>query len=91
MLVIVGILSPFGAAPSSIEGMLYTVLPMRFHIMSLPEILIQSLLLAFLVHYWVNHAQKKWLGWAFGIVFAVVVLLSTMGILAGLGILPAPP
>jgi hypothetical protein len=91
MLVIVGILSPFGAAPSSIEGMLYTVLPMWFHIMSLPEILIQSFLLAFLVHYWVNYTQKKWLGWAFGIVFAVVVLLSTMGILAGLGILPAPP
>ena len=27
VLVIVGILSPFGAAPGSIEGMLYTVLP----------------------------------------------------------------
>ena len=32
VLVIVGILSPFGAAPSSIEGMLYTVLPIWFHI-----------------------------------------------------------
>lgn len=36
-LVILGIFSPFGAAPSSIEGMVYTVLPLWFHIVNFPE------------------------------------------------------
>lgn len=89
VLVIAGILSPFGAAPSSIEGMVYSVLPMWFHIMGLPEILLQSLLLAFLTHYWVNHPEKKWLTWLFGIAFVLIVLLALLGILSALGILPA--
>lgn len=89
VLVIAGILSPFGAAPGSIEGMVYTVLPMWFHIMGLPEILLQSFLLAFLTHYWVNHPEKKWLTWLFGIAFVLIVLLALLGILSALGILPA--
>jgi hypothetical protein len=90
MLVVVGVLSPFGAAPSSIEGVLYTRLPVWFHIAGLPEIVIQAGLLALLTHYWVNHPEKKWLGWVFGVAFALVLLMSTLGILAGLGVLPAP-
>jgi len=90
VLVIVGILSPFGPSPSSIEGMIYTVLPMWFHFTGLPEVVIQALLLAFLTHYWVNHPEKKWIGWVFGIVFALALLMSTMGILAGLGMLQTP-
>lgn len=90
ILVIVGILSPFGAAPSSIEGMIYTILPLWFHVIGLPEVVIQALLLAFLACYWVNHPEQKWLGWGFGIVFALALLLSTLGVLSGLGILPTP-
>ena len=90
VLVIVGILSPFGAAPSSIEGMIYTVLPMWFHLVGLPEVVIQALLLAVLTSYWINHPEKKWLNWVLGIAFALVVLLSTMGVLAGMGILQTP-
>lgn len=90
VLAIVGVLSPFGAAPSSIEGVIYTRLPLWFHIMGLPEVLIQAFLLAFLTHYWVNHPQKKWLNWVFGIAFVLIILMSTMGILAGLGILKTP-
>lgn len=89
MLVIVGILSPFGAAPSSIEGMLYTVLPTWFHVAGFPEVFIQAGLLAFLTHYWVNHPQKKWLSWVFGIALVLVVLLSILGTLSTLGILPS--
>ena len=35
--VVRGIFSPFGAPPSSIEGMIYTVLPVWFHIVNFPE------------------------------------------------------
>jgi hypothetical protein len=89
MLVIVGILSPFGAAPSSIEGMLYTVLPGWFHVIGFPEVFVQAGLLAFLTHYWVNHPEKKWLNWGFGAVLIMVVLFSSLGILSALGMLPA--
>ncbi|MBE2200770.1 MAG: hypothetical protein IAE79_19310 [Anaerolinea sp.] len=83
-------ISPFGAAPASIEGMIYTTLPLWFHINSLPEILLQSLLLVFIATYWINHPQNKWLGWLMGIVFVVILLLGTAGVLAGLGILSTP-
>jgi hypothetical protein len=90
VLVVVGILSPFGSAPGSIEGAVYTVLPLWFHLSSLPEILIQSGLLAFLTAYWLDHPEKKWLGWVLGIAFALVLLFGTLGALAALGVLPAP-
>lgn len=89
VLVIVGILSPFGAAPSSIEGMLYTVLPTWFHIAGFPEVFVQSGLLAFFTHYWLNHSEKKWLGWVFGIIFVLVILMSALGALAAMGFLPS--
>jgi hypothetical protein len=88
VLVIVGILSPFGPSPSSIEGVLYTVLPGWFHLAGLPEVLIQSGLLAFFTHHWVNHPEQKWPGWVFGSLFVIVVLLSTLGWLSAMGLLP---
>lgn len=89
VLAIVGIFAPFAAAPSSIEGMLYTVLPMWFHIVNFPEIFIQSGLLAWLTHFWVNHPEKKWLGWTMGIITALVILMSTLGALSAIGVLPS--
>lgn len=90
MLLMVGIFSPFGAAPGSIEGMVYSIWPLWFHLLSLPELLLQSLLLAYLSHYWVSHPEKKWLAWSLGLIFALVVTMSTMGLLAALGVLPRP-
>ena len=88
VLVIVGVISPFGAAPASIEGMIYTTLPLWFHISGLPEILLQSLLLAGIATWWINHPQNKWMGWLMGVIFVIILLLGTAGVLAGLGILP---
>jgi len=88
VLLIVGIFSPFSSAPGSIEGVVYSTLPMWFHIMSLPELIIQSFLLASLTHYMVNHPEKKWLIILFGFLSAIIVLLSLLGILSALGFLP---
>lgn len=90
MLVVIGIVSPFGPSPSSIEGLLYTNIPLHFHLIGLPEVAVQSLLLALLTHYWVCHPEKKWLGWVFGIAMGVVLLMSAMGILAAQGLLTTP-
>jgi hypothetical protein len=40
--------------------------------------------------YWLNHPDKKWLGWVMGVLFIIIILLGTAGVLAGLGILPSP-
>ena len=68
--------------------MIYTVLPTWFHIVGYPEVIVQSGLLAFLTHYWVNHPEKKWLNWVFGIIFVLVYTHVGLGILDALGMLP---
>jgi len=88
VLLVVGIFSPFGSAPGSIEGIVYSTLPMWFHVMSLPELIIQSFLLAFLTHYLVNHPDKKWFASLFEILFLIIVLLTLLGVLSALGFLP---
>jgi hypothetical protein len=83
VLVIIGILSPFGPAPGSIEGMIFTVLPLSSHLMGQPEIYLQSLLLSVVLFYWVNHPEKKWLNWVLGVTFLLVLLFPTLGLLMG--------
>jgi len=90
MLLVVGVFSPFGPSPSSIEGMVYTTIPFEFHLTGLPEVISQSLLLAYFTYFWVNHPEKKWLGWVFGILFFLVISMSILGILASLEILSVP-
>jgi hypothetical protein len=87
VLVVVGILGTFGPAPGSVEGMVYTTLPLRFHLQSLPEIVVQALALAALLWYWVNHPAKRWLTWSLGAAFVAALLLPALGLLAG----RAPP
>jgi hypothetical protein len=90
VLLIVGVFSPFSAAPGSIEGVVYSTLPMWFHLLSLPELIIQSFLLAYLTHYLMNHPEKKWLSIVLGTMFVVIVLLALLGILSAMGFLPQP-
>ena len=90
ILLIIGIFSPFSSAPGSIEGIVYSTLPLWFHFMSLPELVIQSFLLAALTHYWVNHPEKQWLTISLVILFTMIVLLVGLGILSSLGVLPTP-
>ena len=82
VLVCLGILGTFGPAPSSLEGTIYTILPLRLHLIGLPEVLLQSFLLSFIVFYWVK-TPKKWLTWSMSSVFVLVLLLSLMGLLSG--------
>jgi hypothetical protein len=47
------------------------------------EILVQSLALAALLWYWVNHPAKRWLTLGLGAAFVVVLFLPALGLLAG--------
>jgi hypothetical protein len=88
VLVALGILSTFGAAPGSIEGMIYTIIPTS--VTSYVEVIPQAFLLSALLFYWVNHPEKKWLNWVLGIFFVLVILMSVLGVLAATGILQVP-
>jgi hypothetical protein len=88
VLLIVGIFSPFSSAPGSIEGIVYSTLPLWFHLMSLPELIVQSFLLAVVTHYWANHPENRWINLSLGILFTMIVLLVGLGVLSSLGVLP---
>lgn len=81
LLIALGILSTFGPAPGSVEGMVYTILPIS--ITTYLEITLQALLLSALLYYWVNNPGKKWLNWMLGIAFFIVILLPILGLLSG--------
>ena len=83
VLVIVGILSTFGPAPSSIEGVLYTVLPFWVHVMGLPEGILQALLLSVILCYWVDHPEKRWLTWVLAAAFVVFMVFPVLGLTVG--------
>lgn len=81
-LVAIGVLSTFGPAPGSIEGMIYTTVPLGMQLIGLPEVILQSLLLSVILCYWVNHDNTRRLAWVMGISFGLVVISSVLGIFA---------
>lgn len=83
ILVAVGILSTFGPTPGSVEGMIYTVIPIVDQMTGWLEVIPQALLLSVVLFYWVRHPQKRWLNWVLGIAFGVVLLLPALGLLMG--------
>jgi hypothetical protein len=58
LIVTMGILSTPAASPSSIEGVLYSKLPMWYHLMGLPEILLQTLVFSIWLVWWERQAVK---------------------------------
>jgi hypothetical protein len=59
LLVTVGILSTPAAAPGSIEGVLYTKLPLWYHLMGLPEILLQTLVFSIWLMWWQRQSVRE--------------------------------
>jgi hypothetical protein len=81
MLVALGILGTFAAAPGSLEGLIYLTAPVAEQLRGYLEIVTQALLLSALLCYWVNHPGKKWLTWLLSIAFCLVVAVVTLGLL----------
>jgi len=81
MLVGLGILSTFGPPPGSIEGMIYTVIPIADQLIGWLEVIPQALLLSLILFYWIKHPEKRWLNWLLGIIFFVFLLGPALGLL----------
>jgi hypothetical protein len=77
----IGILSTFGPAPGSIEGLVFTTFPAVLQIAFLPEVILQSLALSVLLFLWQRHPGDKRLWIPIVIVFGVLLALGTLGVL----------
>ena len=83
LLIAIGIIAPFGPPPGSIEGMVYTIIPIAEQVRGYIEIVPQALLLSVGVCYWVNHPDKKWLNWVLEVLFVLAIIMPILGLLAG--------
>ncbi len=83
-LIVVGIISTFGPSPGSLEGLIYTKLAFSSLWGGMLEVLCQSLLLAGLVSYWVNHPDNRWLGGVLWVGFALAMALPALGLVVSL-------
>ena len=80
-LLFLSILGSFGPTPASIEGMIYTTIPLRVQLLGLPEVLLQSFLLSVIVFFWVRNPQAKWFRRTMWSLFVLVLLFPLLGIL----------
>ena len=78
LLVSLGILSTFGPAPGSIEGMVYTILPLS--ITTYLEVTLQSFALSGILFLWVNNSNKRWLTWVLSVLFVLLLIATIMGL-----------
>lgn len=57
LLIGIGMIATSAAAPSSIEGLIYSRLPLWYHLVGLPEMLLQTLAFSWLVHLQLRHPE----------------------------------
>jgi hypothetical protein len=81
LLVAIGIFSTYGPTPGSIEGLLYTRVPLAAHLRGLPEVLVQSFVYSLVLFYWINHPEKRWLTWVLVILFFILMTFPILGLL----------
>jgi hypothetical protein len=54
IIIVFGIISTPSAAPASIEGMIYSKLPLWYHFIGYPEILLQTLVYSLWLFFWIR-------------------------------------
>lgn len=86
LLVGLGIVSTYAAAPGSLEGLVYTNLALPYHLFGLPEVLLQSLAFSVALVAWSRKPSKAW-----PIVFGIATGLTLLMSLAGVFLAPMAP
>ncbi len=89
LIVGLSILSTAGAAPGSIEGFIYTTIPVADQINGFIEVIPQIGLFSLLVFYWYERPKKVWNILSI-ILVSLIILMSLMGVLAASGFIDAP-
>lgn len=80
-LVVIGIIGQFTGGLGSIEGLVYSRVPVPYQLMLLPEVFLQTFLLSVLLFYWIRH-PKKWLNWVLGVAFLLILIFPALGLMA---------
>lgn len=80
MLIGIGILGTFAAPAGSLEGFIYTTVPVAMQVRGYLEIVSQALLLSALLCYWVNHPGRKWLSWTLGAMYVICADLPLLSL-----------
>jgi hypothetical protein len=86
LIVGLSILSTVGAAPGSIEGFIYTVLPAAIQLFGYAEILPQTLLFSLMVYYWHRNPGRIW-NILSGVLVVLILLAGILGFFAAKGML----
>jgi len=75
------ILSTTGPTPGSIEGLIYTKIPVISQLKGYFEVLPQTLLFSLLVFYWYRKPKKLWNVLSI-ILVSIIIILCTLGLIA---------
>lgn len=77
-------ISPIGPAPGSFEGIIYTVLPLQYHLLGIPETLLYVALFTLFLRFSYRR-EKRWV-FVLSIVFVCIIcLFSLLGYLSATG------
>jgi hypothetical protein len=80
-------ISTIGPTFGSFDGYIFTVIPLEYHLLGIPETLIYTTLFSFMVVLWHKKPLKVWNVIAI-ILVVLIMLMSLMGFLSGIGIMP---
>ena len=80
MLIAIGILGTFAAPSGSLEGLIFTTVPVPAQMRGYLEIVPQALLLSALLCWWVNR-PKRALNWTLGVLYCVSLALPLLAVL----------
>lgn len=81
------VFAPQIPGPGNLEGLIYTKIPLPIHIMSLPEAILYGLLFPLALVYWIK-LDKKWMKTTSIVFIALILLMSVLGYLDAIGVLP---
>ncbi|MBI9108878.1 MAG: hypothetical protein JEZ04_19200 [Spirochaetales bacterium] len=80
VIMVFAVFGPAGAAPGSIEGVIYTKLPPLFHLLYLPELVLQTALFSFLIQRWEMRDFNNKIKIILYILTGLITLMLTLGL-----------
>lgn len=89
LMVGLAVLGTAGPSPGSLEGVIYTTLPLNIHLIGLPEVIVQTGAFSFLLVIW-HRKPARWMNVVAILGIVLIVLMSTAGVLAALGVITSP-
>ncbi|MBD3669609.1 MAG: hypothetical protein HUJ29_02460 [Gammaproteobacteria bacterium] len=83
------ILGTAGPSPGSIEGVIYTQLPLFYNVFGLPEVLLQTLAFSLMLTQWYRHPTPWWNRIMIPAI-VLIVLMSLLGYMVAAGVIEVP-